>query len=141
MATPFNEIYPLFLGQVTDYELSVMEETVLEANMLVWLKNAIPFFTTKKDLSIDSTLKQFNADLDDAEKIILSKFMVAVYVGTHLIREENLKSALNSKDYRTYSPANQMKALMELKSHINSEANTLMSRNSWNPNRIKDYFK
>jgi hypothetical protein len=75
------------------------------------------------------------------EKQILAKFMVVVYMDTHLIHDSLLKTALNSKDYRTYSPANQIKALIEIKSKINSEANTLMSRYSYSIKNLKDLFK
>lgn len=143
MATPFNEVYPLFLSQVTDYELAVMEEIDLEDNLQLWLMSSIGFFSNcKHDLSdFDLMQKQFNADLNHLEKQILSKFMVVVYLDTHLIKEDLMKQSLNSKDYRMYSPANQIKALIDLKTKINSEANTLMSRYSYNIHRIKDLFQ
>ncbi|WP_144509965.1 hypothetical protein [Bacillus sp. FJAT-22090] len=143
MATPFNEVYPLFLSQVTDYELAVMDEVALEDNLQLWLMSSIGFFSNcKHDLSdFDLSLNQFNVDLNHLEKQILSKFMVVVYLDTHLIKEDLMKQSLNSKDYRMYSPANQIKALIDLKSKINSEANTLMSRYSYNIHRLKDFFK
>ena len=143
MATPFNEIYPLFLSQVTDYDLVNMTVDSLEDNLQLWLLSSIGFFSNcKHDLSdFDLTLKQFNAELNHIEKQILAKFMVVAYLDTHLIKEDLMKQSLNSKDYRMYSPANQIKALIELKSKINNEANTLMSRYSYNIHRLKDLFK
>lgn len=143
MATPFNTIYPQFLSQVTDYELAAMEEIALEDNLQLWLLGAIGFYSNcKQDLSdFDLDLKQFNSDLNHMEKQIIAKFMVIVYLDTHLIKEDLMKQSLNSKDYRMYSPANQIKALIDLKSQINSEANTLMSRYSYNIHRLKDFFK
>lgn len=143
MATPFNEIYPQFLSQVTDYELAKMDEIALEENLQLWLLGAIGFFSNcKQDLSdFDLALKQFNSDLNHIEKQILAKFMVIVYLDTHLIKDSLYKEKLNSKDYRSYSSAALMKTLLEVKTKINSEANTLMSRYSYNIHRLKDFFK
>jgi len=143
MATPFGDIYTLFLSQVTDYELAVMDETSLDENLQFWLMSAIGFFSNcRQDISeFDLTAKQFIADLTINEKQILSKFMVVVYLDTHLIKEDLMKQTLNSKDYRMYSPANQIKALIEIKSKINSEANTLMSRYSYSLKNLKELFK
>lgn len=143
MATPFNEIYPLFLAQITDYNLALMDDDSLDENMQLWLLGAIGYFSNcKHDLSefnLDS--KTFTADLNHMEKQILSRFMLTLYLDTHLLKEDLLKQNLNSKDYRVYSPANQLKALIETKSKINSEANVLMSRYSYNIHRLRDFFE
>lgn len=143
MTTPFDSIYPQFLSQVTDYELATMDEIALEENLRLWLLGAIGFFSNcKHDLSdFDLVTQQFNSDLNHMEKQILAKFMVIVYLDTHLVKEDLMKQSLNSKDYRMYSPANQIRALIDLKSQINSEANTLMSRYSYNIHKLKDFFK
>src|SRR5690606_9117506 len=138
-----DTIYPQFLSQVTDYELATMDEIALEENLQLWLLGAIGFFSNcKHDLSdFDLVTQQFNSDLNHMEKQILAKFMVIVYLDTHLVKEDLMKQSLNSKDYRMYSPANQIRALVDLKSQINSEANTLMSRYSYNIHKLKDFFK
>lgn len=143
MATPFTDVYSLFLSQITDYDLAKMPATSVEDNMELWLFSAIGFFSScRQDLfDFDLTVKQFNSDLNHVEKQIISKFMVVAYLDTHLIKEDLMKQSLNSKDYRMYSPANQIKALIELKSKINSEANTLISRYSYNVQSLKDLFK
>lgn len=143
MATPFTDVYNQFLSQITDYDLAQMPTSSAEDNMQLWLLGAVGFFSNcKKDLSdFDLITKQFNTDLNHMEKQILSKFMVVVYLDTHLIKEDLMKQSLNSKDYRMYSPANQIRAIIELKSKINSEANTLMSRYSYNIHNLKDFFK
>lgn len=144
MGTPFSDIYKLFLSQIKDYELAEMEDTVLEDNLGLWLVNAIPHFKScKKNLEmiIDETMKEFSEALTITEKSILAKYMVYVYVSTYLIREENLSQALNSKDYRMYSPANQLKALQFLCEHIKRDGSTLQSQYSWNAASLKEMFK
>lgn len=143
MGTPFSDIYNLFLSQIKDYELALMEETVLEENLQLWLMGAIPFFhSCKKDLDkIDMVLGIFEEKLNNNEQFILAKYMTYSYVTTFLLREENLSQALNSKDYRMYSPANQLKALQNLCEHIRREGTTLQSQYSWNVNSLKEMFK
>jgi hypothetical protein len=143
MATPFNDVYNLFLSQVTDKNLDKIPEISLKTNLQLWLMSATGFFSNcRQDLSdFDLLSNQFNVDLTMAEKQILAKFMVVVYMDTHLIHDSLLKEQLNSKDYRTYSPAAKIKALIETKSSINSEANTLMSRYSYSIKNLKDLFK
>lgn len=143
MATPFQDVYDLFLSQITDYELAVMEETSLDENMLSWMKSAIGFFSNCRHnlYDFDTTTQQFNDDLTINEMQILSKFMVFSYLDTHLIKEDLMKQSLNSKDYRMYSPANQIKAIQGLKESVSAEANLLKSLYSYNLNTLKDFFK
>lgn len=143
MGTPFSDIYNLFLSQIKDYELAEMEETVLDENLQLWLMGAIPFFhSCKKNLSLfDKALGEFNEDLTGTEQFILAKYMIYSYIKTYLLREENLAQALNSKDYRVYSPANQLKALQSLCEFIKQEGSTLQSQYSWSPHSLKELFK
>lgn len=143
MGTPFNNIYNLFLSQIKDYELAQLSQTVLEDNLQLWLMSAIPYFLIcKKDIEdYDTGLAEFNEELTNSEQFILAKYMVLAYISTFLIREENLSQALNSKDYRMYSPANQLKALQSLCEHIKREGSTLQSQYSWNIRSLKGMFK
>lgn len=143
MGTPFEEVYNLFLSQVKMYELAMMNETLLEENMHLWLTGALSYFShmTTKDLyNREFGLSAFSEELSPQEKVILAKHMTHVYLSTFLITEQNISQALNSRDYRMYSPANQLKALQELASKISRDANTLMSRYSYNLVDVKKFF-
>lgn len=143
MATPFETIYSRFLANITDYKLARLDEISLEENLELWLKQAISFYPNpRKDLSNrDTKMKCFNEELNETEIEALAKFMIMSYMNTHLMREDYLSQALNSKDYKIYSPANQLKALRELKESIKQEANTLVSRNSYSVDFIKEFMK
>lgn len=143
MTTPFSDIYRLFLSKITDYEILQLSEEDLEANMQDWLLSAIGYFTIcKKDLTdFDLEKACFNEDLNVLEKNILSHLMVYVYVDTHAVKEQNLKNMLNSKDYRSYSPANLLNAILNLKEQVESDVNTLMSRYSYNIHNVKELFE
>jgi hypothetical protein len=133
MATPFTTVYKSFLSNVTDYNLANLPEASPEKNTLLWLKSAISYCThsVKKVNDYDEYFGEFNQNLDNNEIQVLAKLMVEEYMNTYLFREDLLSQSLNSKDYRAYSPANQLKALRELKAHIHNDANVLMSRSSY----------
>lgn len=129
--TPYSEIYEIFLGKIEDYEIKKKLELEFEfaQEMLFdFLRSAIPKFTySTKDLSNrDNTLLQFNIQLTDMEKEILSTLMIVEYLSPKILRDEYLENHLGSKDYRTFSPANQLKEVKELRESIKSEANSLM---------------
>lgn len=143
MATPFEVIYDRFLSNITDYKLARLDEVTLEENLFLWLNQAISFYPNpRKDLrNKDMKIKCFNEELNETEIEALAKFMIMSYMNTHLMREDYLSQSLNSKDYRIYSPANQLKALRELKESIKQEANTLVSRNSYSVESIAELLK
>lgn len=146
MGTPFQNIYNLFLSQIKDYELAqlaITDKEALKENLQLWLMSSLLYFQIcKKDLEdYDLTLAEFNEELSIIEQTILAKYMTLSYINTYLIREENLAQALNSKDYRMYSPANQLKALELISERIRRENSTLQSQYSWNIRSLKGMFK
>lgn len=164
MGTPFSDIYQLFLSQIKvfdiaevfskakkAYESGIPEEIALadasikdiESNMQYWLMSSIGHFgNCTKDLrKPDLILAQFNDELSFEEQNILAKYMAFSYILTHVITETNLKQSLNSKDYRMYSPANQLKALQGLRDSLYSEANSLKTQYSYNIHSVKEFFK
>lgn len=164
MGTPFSEIYELFLSQIKIHdianvflrlsnaqesgdqeEIRIAEQAVqsLLDNMEYWLMSSIGHFgSCRKDIrSPDLDMESFSDTLDIEEKNILAKYMVYAYLLTHVVTETNLKQSLNSKDYRMYSPAGQLKALRELRDSVYDEANSLKSQYSYNIHSLKEFFK
>lgn len=164
MGTPFSEIYELFLSQIkihdiadvflnlaNAYESGDQEDIAkaerkmqsIEDNMEYWLLSSIGHFgNCRKDIrNPDVSLGSFNDVLDIEEKNILAKYMVYAYILTHVVTETNLKQSLNSKDYRMYSPAGQLKALENLRDSIYREANSLKSQYSYNTHSLKGFLK
>lgn len=129
--TTYDEIFGLFLSKVEDFEIQnklQMEIDFAKEMLFDFLRSAIPKFTySTKDLSNrDDTLLQFNIALTDMEKEILSTLMVVEYLSPKIIRDEYLESYLGSKDYKTFSPANLLKELKDLRKTFKDEANSLM---------------
>lgn len=129
--TTYAEIYDLFLSKISDYDL--LEEYAVapdnaEDELFGYLKSAIPKFTySVKDLTDrDDTLKQFNINLIPMEQEILSKWMLVEYLSPKIFKTELLETNLGSKDFRLFSPANQIKEIRELKIYLEKEVNLLM---------------
>jgi hypothetical protein len=115
MSTPYEEIYDLFFGQTTDWELVSLavpdQNDILEGWLLSTVGN---FENCKEDLSDrDNTLKQFNQTLSDKVKRILAKGMVCEWLSPKLYTLDNLKNHLSSKDFNQYSPSAFLKEIRE----------------------------
>lgn len=133
MATPYNEIYSMFLSDIRDKKLvnmlspeemgDILEDYLLEAADLHFKKCA-------KDLSArDSENKSFDADLTNEEKRILAKGMKSKWLSSNFVANEQLLNArLTTKDYKIFSPANQLKTLLNLDAENKRELKALITR-------------
>lgn len=133
MATPYNDIYTMFLSDIRDKKLisiltpeelgDVLEDYLLESA-------DIHFKRCDKDLSDrDSELQQFNLELTNEEKRILAKGMRVKWLSSNFVANEQLLNArLTTKDYNIFSPANQLKVLMGLDVEFRRELKSLITR-------------
>ena len=142
MPTKFDEIYDIFLGKIEDYDvLDTINEIqdqfngdeekiqeVLQELFFIYLRSATRKFTDcTQDLSLrDDNNYTFNIELTGMEIEILAALMVIEYLSPKIIRSETLESYLGSKDFRQYSPANQLKETKALRESIQTEASTLI---------------
>lgn len=142
MATPFTDIYDVFFSNIHSYKLALLDDINLEEELSQWLQNGMAHFTMARTniYNFNTQLQQFNCDLEFLEKQILGKCMTLEYMNTHLMDEKNLSSALNSRDYRTYSPAKQLEALTKVKNHLIYDSDTLMSRYSYSGINLTEFF-
>ena len=142
MATPFSEIYDAFYSNIHSYKLALLDDNSLEEELSQWLFGGMTYFTIARNniYKFDKLLQEFCSDLDLLEIQILGKCMTMEYMNTVLMDEKNLSSALNSKDYRTYSPAKQLEALIKTKQYLMKDIDTLMSRYSYNTVNIVKLF-
>lgn len=142
MATPFSEVFDLFLSNITDYSLAELDDFSLEENMKNWLVNGISSYPNpKSDLSdFDVTLSSFNIDLQHYEKVILGKLMTIEYINPYILDETLLKQKLSLKDYSVYSPANHLKELRLLKESLQSEVSRIITLQSYSVKNFKELF-
>lgn len=126
MSTAYSSIYDRFLSKIHDYELAELSDSILENELLKFLKSSISEFKyCTKDLSDrDDIVGKFNIVLTELEQEVLAKQMVIQWINPKLYREENISNILSPKDYQSFSPANLLDKLTKLKNDMKSEVNT-----------------
>lgn len=123
MATPFLNVYDLFLLLNQDKRsletLSSEHQEELFQSFL--LKSAVDFYECKTDLSFNLERKEFNEDLELDEQYILAEFMRLYWTQRLLFDEKNLRLQLGDRDYKKFSPANQLKELSSLETKAKND--------------------
>ncbi|WP_235887836.1 hypothetical protein [Neobacillus paridis] len=141
MATSYQEIYERFTSKITDFYLSNLTDEEAKEYFETFLKSSIIKFRYCNKLSDrDEDLKQFNNDLTDEEKEILSILMIVEYLTPKLLTDELLKQTLNSKDYYLSSQANHIKEIRELRDKYQQEANSLMILYTFNNSKLDGFL-
>lgn len=141
MATPFSDIFGLFLSNVRDYSLIELDDIARVDNMRAWLINGLAGYPNpKSDLTFDLENGVFVSDLDSTEKVILSKLMTIEYINPYLLDETLLKQKLSLKDYSVHSPANHLKELRQLKESLSLEVSRLIVGQSYSVSNINKWF-
>ena len=133
MATPYIDIYSSFLIKISDFSHLKLTQEELEIELEGYMKSAlVKFKRCRQDLADrDDELKQFNVDLSDDEKEIVSTLMIVEYMKPKVLTTENLKQTMSDKDFKTYSQANHIKELLTLYKECKSEANKLLTEYSY----------
>lgn len=134
MATSYEKIYSNLLPKFRDYDIPIMTEDEVKELLHDFFVPAISsFHVCIKDLSDrDDVLEQFNCDLDDTEIEIISNYILLEFLSSKYIRTPSLlKVSLSSSDFNSYSPANMLDKLLDMKTKYISENETLLSRYAW----------
>lgn len=119
MATPYSEVFDLFLTSIQDYRINRLYEKSVEdmENYLMsfLIKAIVNFRKCKTDLEDrDDTNKVFNQTLSTDEKVILSNLMIVEWLTKEVNDILSLKNFLQDTDFKTYSQANNLKEKREL---------------------------
>lgn len=119
MATPYSEVFDLFLASIQDYRINrLYEKSVedMENYLMPFLIKAITNFRKcKTDLEDrDDTNKVFNQTLSTDEKVILSNLMIVEWLTKEVNDILSLRNFLQDTDFKTYSQANNLKEKREL---------------------------
>lgn len=135
MPTPYRKLYASLLPKFKSYEIPLMTIEEVEEELHDYIAPAISrFHVCRTDLSDrdDEVEFQFNNDLSTVEVEILSNYMLLEYIDSNYVRTPTLlKVNLGSKDFNTYSPANMLDKLLEMKRVYLAENETLLSRYAW----------
>lgn len=133
MATPYTDVYDFFLSKVTDYTFIDTEfyptELELHQELRKYLRSAVVRFKQSKiDLSDrNEILNQFNRDLNDDEKEILSTLMILAYIQPKITSVQNMEQRLVDREYKAYSQGKHLQEMISLKREMQLEANQLIS--------------
>lgn len=119
MATPYSEVFDLFLASIQDYRINrLYEKSVedMENYLMPFLIKAITNFRKcKTDLEDrDDTNKVFNQTLSTDEKVILSNLMMVEWLTKEVNDILQMRLYLQDTDFKTYSQANNLKEKREL---------------------------
>ena len=139
MNTQLEEIYGLFLSNITDYDLDLTEED-MNNELLMLLKKSLSKFRYKDNIKINEMLDEFTKELTDSEKNIISLGMLSEYLKSKIYNIELLKMNLGSKDWQMYSQANHLKELLDLKKETDSDFHYYMGVLNLD-NALKDRIK
>lgn len=131
MNTTFQDIYDFFLSKIISYEFLNLTEGELNIELAQNLRSSFSKCVAFKDIKADWVLEAFSRELSDLEIDIISDWMVINWLTSKINNIELLKQRLSSKDYQTYSQANHLKELMDLKKSSESNVHYWMNRYSW----------
>lgn len=134
MATSFDEIYDVFLSNLSDEVF--MENDLDDSLKLRYLKNAITKFRKcKKNLS-DRTDAQFNEDLSEDDIQILGLLMVPEYLNPQIVSLNNIKQSMGTKDFTITSQASFLESLMFLRKERMREVNKMILDYTYNNGKL-----
>ena len=137
MATPFQDVYDVFLGKITDFDLANLTDDELKERLFPKMKSAISKFRQcKQELILDEMFEEFSLKLEQIEVEIIASLMVVEWYTPQINNVLNTKQFLSDKDYRFYSQANHLKSNMEAKKEALREANRLISDYSFQDNEM-----
>ena len=127
MATSYEEMYNRCLSRIEDPTFAMLPEEDLENILHGYLMSAIAKHRKcEHELSDrDDGLKQFNFDLSDIEKEILTIMMVREWVSVQLHSVTLTLQAFSGKESKYYSQAAHMKELIEMDERLRLEAQSL----------------
>lgn len=119
MATPYSEVFDLFLASIQDYKINrLYEKSVedMENYLMPFLIKAITNFRKcKTDLEDrDDENRIFNQTLSTDEKVILSNLMMVEWLTKEVNDILQMRLYLQDTDFKTYSQANNLREKREL---------------------------
>lgn len=133
MATSFNEIYPLFLSQIDDYDFGMISQEEMEGAMERYLIASL--LTVQETLTdvydIDLTNKQFNVDLEFPEKLLIAKAMKLEWVRGKKYSEELMRKDIGDRDYKAVQGTEYLETLTMVEKELKKEIRNELMKNAY----------
>ncbi len=117
MGTPYSVVYNTFLSKIKDSMFLAMEEDEREIELLFLLNQSIPLFLYPKvDLDDkDDVIKEFAANLTNAEVQVLSEIMKLQWIEQRVNDEDLLRQQFSDHDFKLTSQAAHLNSLIDLR--------------------------
>ena len=100
MNTTFKDLYPFFLSKLVDYQYGDLTDDEFDEIMSQYIVSARVRFRQLKDCVVDTTNKQFNRELTDLEKEILSMWLIACWMENKVFNVEKWKRCNSKRCFR-----------------------------------------
>jgi len=145
MSVSYDVFAQAFLDKVTEYDFPIKD---YERNGMIdrYMKRAISEFRKicKYDFSTtaDDVVREFDVDVEpeDIDELadIISEGMLTQWMKPYVYKQENLESALNTRDFTTYSPAELLRQIKEAYSSAKRDFTNMMREYSYNHGDLTD---
>ena len=126
--TPYSEVFELFLGLISDPDLALLTEGMLDEQMLTYLNLSIVKFTYPKvnirDKNDDEM--QFNVELSIDEKAILANLMVIEWVKTQIHNIDLMENPMTVSDFTSPNQGSMLRAINVAKDNAAKEAKQMI---------------
>jgi len=110
------------MHEINDFDLtSLTEEQMLVENKLTLSKAVTLFKKCKQNLVRDDITETFTNTLTEEEMWILADYMRKVWLDEKINNGELLKLRLTDKDFKTFSPADQLGTMNKIKLSYDKE--------------------
>lgn len=141
MPTPYSAVHERLLSKISDYDILAFIDVEREELLRPYLMSACVQFgrVCKVDLSDrDDIIIQFNADLNDEIIEILAIGECYYWLCPKVLNSENLRNALNTKDYQVFSPEKLLGRLQSLRNDLKKEFKQAIIDYSYNTSSLAD---
>jgi len=116
MATQYSNVYNVFLNKMSDSGLLAMDvssRSIVLRRMMVAACEIFDY-VCKEDLSKrDDTTEEFEDDVSEESINIITELMLVEWLKQKLYKGSLYETAIGTKDFSIFSPANQLKEIRE----------------------------
>jgi hypothetical protein len=115
LATPYSDIFELFLAGIRDYRIDKLYQSATPLNAEVYMtpfliKGLVNFNNCTQDLeSRDDTTREFSITLTTSEKVILSNLMLIEWATKEIHDILQMNLYLNDGDFSRHSEAQNLR--------------------------------
>ena len=122
MSTSYDLIFPKFMHEINDFDLTSLNESQMKVENKLTLSKAVTLFKKcKQVLTRDDTTETFTNTLTEEEMWILADYIRKVWLDEKINNGELLKLRLTDKDFKTFSPADQLGTMNKIKTVYDKE--------------------